>query len=87
MKLYSIVQYRFTEHPYIQPGIQYIDSYKLSEQGFIVFIQNTAIYSITFNSTGRQINSQLTTISEYNDGLYVDITNNRYYIISSFDIP
>ena len=87
MKLYSIVQYRFLEYPYTQTGIQYIDSYKLNEQGFIVFIQNTAIYSITFNSTGRQINSQLTTISEYNDGLYVDITNNRYYIISSFDIP
>ena len=86
MKLYSIVQYRFTEHPYIQPGIQYIESYKLNEQGFIVFIQNTAIYSITFNSSGRQIHSQLNTINEFYDGLYFDITNNRYYIISSFDI-
>ena len=86
MKLYSIVQYRFTEHPYIQPGIQYIDSYKLSEQGFIVFIQNTVLYSITFNSTGRQIHSQLNTINEFSDGLYLDITNNQQYIISCFNI-
>ena len=84
MKLYSIVQYRFTD--YTQAGIQYIDSYKLSEQGFIVFIQNSALYPITFNSTGRQIHNQLTTIEEFYNGLYMDITNNSYYMISYIDV-
>lgn len=86
MKVYSIVQYRFTDYPYTQTGIQYIDSYKLTEQGFIVFIQNTSIYPITFNSTGRQIHDQLTTIDQFYNGLYMDLTNNRHYMICSIEV-
>ena len=86
MKLYSIVQYRFTDYPYSQNGIQYIDSYKLTEQGFMIFIQNTDIHSISFNSTGRQVNSQLTTIDEFFNGLYMDITNNKHYMICSIAV-
>lgn len=82
MKLYSVIQYRLIDYT----GIQYIESYKLLEQSFMLFIQNTSIYSISFNLNGQQIHHQLSTINEFYDGLYKDIINNRYYIISCIDI-
>lgn len=41
MKLYSIVQYKFTKYPHFQTGIEYIYNYTLSEESFNLFLDNS----------------------------------------------
>lgn len=77
MKLYTIVQYKFTRY-----GIEYIHTYVLSEESFILFLENSNIYPVIFNSTGEQVGKQLISNKEFYDGLYKDLTRDKNYIIS-----
>lgn len=86
MKLYSIVQYKFTKYPHIQTGIEYIYNYTLSEESFNLFLDNSCINSITFNLNGEQVHNHMTSNKEFYNGLYKDVLTDKNYIISCINI-
>lgn len=83
MKVFAFISYTFNGLEY--PGITYVDSWTKTEVEFNEYLQLVQLHPVTFSTSGQFLFEQLKSSDQFFNGLYMDVIDQRHYMICSFN--